>query len=373
MSLPKRTKEEHDDTEPPRKQPKASTSNTNNQHKLIRTIDVIYDENAIQELLNEGLTLEESKKVIEMSHFEDMEMKIIFEDQYDDIKNNSSHCLHNCLFFKRFLQVMNMHSNKHTDDINIKNALDDYLHLLHEHDNDEDFEVIVNTLQCCNIRQCSGFKRNGRDRSKNDANEENANMALEILDKIHCYFMHSYDVGYRLTVDEKTKISIDKYESKTKDLDFTDMTLLNMKQLLSQKQNMLQDVIAPLNSRKKIMFHFGIPFFYGDEYNQSKTWRDHNYDIDFVKENFKRISPKYASLKEELTGNTLAVLTIEQFNNEYGKALLHFDSEFCKRSFPSIPFEYILSLMVYCNYTHLQYEFSKTYRMNSSSDFPPEV
>eukprot|EP01084_Bolivina_argentea_P028829 53551_1 len=87
---------------------------------------------------------------------------------------------------------------------------------------------------------------------------------------------------------------------------------------------------------------------------------------------------KYTCLKEELISNNIAQLTVHQFNSEYKKCNTHFLSVYCRRKFPkpktlaphqfgivpdfTLKLEYLLSLMIYCNYSSLQYEFSKTYR-----------
>eukprot|EP01083_Nonionella_stella_P118360 353315_1 len=77
--------------------------------------------------------------------------------------------------------------------------------------------------------------------------------------------------------------------------------------------------------------------------------------------------------------NRLSRLNIQQFDSEYKKALIHFNSQYCKQHVKpyyyenywheielcddyTLSVEHILALMVYCNYTHLQCEFSKTYR-----------
>eukprot|EP01083_Nonionella_stella_P307919 1084360_1 len=86
--------------------------------------------------------------------------------------------------------------------------------------------------------------------------------------------------------------------------------------------------------------------------------------------NPNKVSPRHESLKDELINNKFSILTTTQFNREFDNAWRHLNSRHCKQSFPPkndrvLNIEQILSSMVYCNYTHLQSEFSKTYRMDN--------
>eukprot|EP01083_Nonionella_stella_P278681 947810_1 len=56
---------------------------------------------------------------------------------------------------------------------------------------------------------------------------------------------------------------------------------------------------------------------------------------------------------------------MEQFNNENEKAELNSNSQYFKRLLMNQ--EYVLSVMIYCNFHVLQYELSKTYRENNGA------
>eukprot|EP01084_Bolivina_argentea_P152494 266008_1 len=73
------------------------------------------------------------------------------------------------------------------------------------------------------------------------------------------------------------------------------------------------------------------------------------------------VSPKYSSLKEELTNNHIVRLNIVQFNMQYAKAQIVFNSYYRKRLYFKMCIENIVSLMFYCNYDQLQFQFSRTY------------
>merc|ERR1712228_245912 len=112
-----------------------------------------------------------------------------------------------------------------------KTYLNDFFHCLSEHDNDEDFEYIFNNLiaancQECNANSCLMMKRNYRNRTTM-SNEDNVRKrediyfefianskevnAEQLFDKIHCYFYHQYDIGFRLNADLKKSL-FDAYE-----------------------------------------------------------------------------------------------------------------------------------------------------------------
>eukprot|EP01083_Nonionella_stella_P183471 663149_1 len=72
------------------------------------------------------------------------------------------------------------------------------------------------------------------------------------------------------------------------------------------------------------------------------------------------IKAKYETLKFELLNNDLAPLNLEQFDQEYGKAIALLNTFHCKQKYRKIDvaIENILSLMTYCNFDTLQREFS---------------
>eukprot|EP01084_Bolivina_argentea_P194681 334063_1 len=312
----------------------------------------------------------------------------IFEIDLQNIDCDGE-CIQNCNHLKRLTNTMMIYNRYNsnlkqmaTDEIiamNVLHTLDDYLHLIHNHDNDDEFVFIFKTLGNCTVTNCSGIRGNYRNRDKYGKTKQKTNWSLEILDKIHCYFVHSYQIGYRLTMNEKNNIYGD-IDEKSTDTNFVNNNMLKLKNILSQKRETLKSITASqtlqqrannkceqVNAVNHKVFHFGHSFEYGYK-NENKNVRNLN-DV--------KVSEKYKSLKEELINNKMATVNIDQFNNEYQKAMIHFNSVFCKAALPTfierdkvrhtetiwiLSIEYILSLMIYCNYTNLQYEFSKTYR-----------
>ncbi len=70
-----------------------------------------------------------------------------------------------------------------------------------------------------------------------------------------------------------------------------------------------------------------------------------------------------------MISNDIATMNVEQFNNEYKKSQIHFNSRHCKNMVSCnekivLTLQHVLVLMIYCNYTNLQNQFSKTYRVD---------
>eukprot|EP01084_Bolivina_argentea_P050826 93475_1 len=315
-------------------------------------------------------------------------MKYIYDSCTKDITN--------CIHLQQFIDVHTMHSNSNKYNVNMDKRIileitNHFLHLLHLHDRDEDFEYIYNKMGECDISNCAMFRRNCRDRFDEKYNQTPeykqsddhlpANKYEQILDKMHCFFMHSFDSGNRLTIEQKQMVERSAEEIKTADNDqFLNTKILTINKILPENSankirnvrfNQMfteQNLEMDKDSQNNHIYQFGSSFTYGypgelDNYN-TKLWPPN------------RFQPIYKSLKEELISNKFSKLNIQQFNSEYNKAMIHFNSWYCKKTFvPKIKeykrsanaklifhVQYVLALMIYCNFDHLSYEFSKTYR-----------
>eukprot|EP01084_Bolivina_argentea_P016462 30816_1 len=298
-------------------------------------------------------------------------------------------CPHNnitsCSYSTRLINLLHQPNNIN-DKIDVTQVLADYFHILQNHDNDESFEFISNQLSIikCDINQCTHFTRNYRDRCSNNENKEYYDENIEIVDKIHCYFMHSYDMVYRLTESERNQIQQESDEKS--DHNVSDVAM-KISCIITNKQKLCTENITSTHNRAKVK---------GAQISAqliSKYNFGHLFEYKYKGENVKScyaitIEQKYKSLKQELLYNATFHVTKPDFNIQYKKALLHLNSPYCKRVFTSYDelwvdtsdydfdmnefkkmninwifrIEYILAIMIYCNYTKLQYEYSKTYR-----------
>eukprot|EP01084_Bolivina_argentea_P295340 508428_1 len=123
----------------------------------------------------------------------------------DDTKiceNNISNCHHLPEFLSMIQKCNNITTNTKENTIKLLNH---YLHFLDAHNDGESFEIISNKLSICNISNCNAIKRNYRNR--NDRNNLlNISTEQQIIDKIHCYISHSYDIGYRMRESDRHAI-----------------------------------------------------------------------------------------------------------------------------------------------------------------------
>ena len=97
--------------------------------------------------------------------------------------------------------------------------LNDFNHLLHHHSNH--FESIYHSLQrtlstqneCC-LAECSLMIRNQRDRNRMTEHKQDLKAlyftedikeiaTLQLLDRIHCFYFHSFDIGFKLMNRDK--------------------------------------------------------------------------------------------------------------------------------------------------------------------------
>eukprot|EP01084_Bolivina_argentea_P251158 421129_1 len=101
----------------------------------------------------------------------------------------------NCTELQRLKDAMNrIKSRKITiEEIDIMQINNDFLYLLINFDNDEQFEYIHNEIGFCDIKSCDIFKRNYRNRTNKDVKHKTPKQ--QILDRIHCFYCHSFDTG----------------------------------------------------------------------------------------------------------------------------------------------------------------------------------
>eukprot|EP01084_Bolivina_argentea_P159941 278570_1 len=132
----------------------------------------------------------------------------------------------------QYCEWMNEDSPKSCSKYNIfdtNTILNHFHHLLICHTSDTDFDYIYKLLggYKCDIKQCQMFDRNYRDKEKhklddnisiqiynintdqmNNLNDTYHQISIQqILDRVHCTFFHSYDIGFKFTLKEKEVIN----------------------------------------------------------------------------------------------------------------------------------------------------------------------
>eukprot|EP01084_Bolivina_argentea_P022437 41699_1 len=216
---------------------------------------------------------------------------------------SKSHCNH----LSRFVDKMNeyrLYNNNKVDQIMkevdlsqiVRRLLCDYFHLLERHKDDVHFENAVSKTEKCNIDACVIFRRNYRDRCKIDMIDEEKKQNQmdeedmfynEIIDKMHCYFYHSYDIGNRIRICEQKLINECKTENEFEELLINTKIAKTYKILAAKRSNfqpmynrlrnskynqlvMIQENDEKLIEKQEItnnnqkVFEFGYKFSYAD-------------------------------------------------------------------------------------------------------------
>eukprot|EP01084_Bolivina_argentea_P020587 38280_1 len=272
-------------------------------------------------------------------------------NEFSQFKKDPNSCTYETMY-----QYINELNTLYTN----RKLLNDYIHLVTEHQTNEDYEAIHNFLISemnykCDITTCNNLQRNQRDRC-NDNNiiiqkqlyntsDPKDVVTQHICDKIHCYFLHTFDLGYRLTENERKTVEIisdtdsddddillatcidnelrrrqeiihskqEQDNNNNNNRNNSDRWILNKNECISRRCfRILND--DPNDFKQEEVYSFGFSFRYG-RWNQQNKW--------FVK-------PKYENFKCELTNNNTNQLTIDQFNGWLIKALHHLDSDYCK-------------------------------------------
>eukprot|EP01084_Bolivina_argentea_P264145 447336_1 len=327
---------------------------------------------------------------------------------------------------------MNDIFNDNYDSVSVVN---DFHHLLDFHA--DQFEQIYNILveQCnngipCTVSNCIMMHRNCRDRNmlrSNDAelnrlyfNQSNINDIInqQLLDTIHCYYAHSFDVGHKLsqeqkqTIEEMVKMD-DTHDSKNID-DAEENNLIYDKivasiyQFISRNMNFNHGNSAKystiLGNVDDLKYSFGFKFFYWDYYKNNVESVDpaflDSYDSrqgihtandgsllgDFY------VAPKYVHFKTEMLNNDICSLNIVQWNNYVHKANQYLnchsikmkrckekdtrdakyadhyywntDKYYGMKAGCCMSVEHAVAIMIRCNDDVIQMKLAETYRRN---------
>eukprot|EP01084_Bolivina_argentea_P313486 542875_1 len=291
-------------------------------------------------------------------------------------------------------------------DMSIASILNHFLYLLNQcKDNDALFENIYMYFDCiCSYKNCRAFRRLYIEKETRHmfavvGHDIMDSVTQEIMDIIHCYFIHSYDIGYRLTSTEKRMLDTfndAKLEEKENNL-FINNKIACIQNILHTKQMKIYSIQNEKNT------HLSMTRRMGSRYNQlplskyvKKELETYTFGTRF-KYTFSEFEKKmmdsvgciygkgqvvqmrFMSLKEETTQNVLCSIPVNRWNTEYMKASLLFESLLCKQKYRPfvlqitntitipighIKIEYLLAILIYCNHDRLQLEFSKTYQDN---------
>eukprot|EP01084_Bolivina_argentea_P095071 170917_1 len=272
----------------------------------------------------------------------------IFFDNHAKLDPIPTECLegNQCTIVKTMCKIL-MQSNEYDMNESMSKyspskITDDFDHMLQYHDSEKEFDAIHGLLNTkthvhANGNDCPIYNRHTLRRRnininvRTDTNERNFK-TNNVLDKIHTFYYHSYNISVNSFENEEINGEDNGYNKFNSNLDHQ----LNA-------NNVINDV-----------YSFGQRF----EYRM-------NYETETKEEWF--IEPIYSSFKDELLKNKMCNISNDIYNHEYNKCKVFMK---CKRwkilnnrnIRRELSFEHIFSLLIYCNCTKYQYKWSETFR-----------
>eukprot|EP01083_Nonionella_stella_P252437 869759_1 len=247
----------------------------------------------------------------------------------------------------------------------------------------------------------------------------------QIIDTIHCHYFHTFDIGYRLRQDKINEIQ-KKFDSENEQKDGRDIVVTEMNKYIcdlgsndsdtrrkfvtaGQEEDHDQKTNDVDKGDHSNWYSFGYRFFYWDWYKNNDSAVDpmldkslnSNWSFNAVptkpigneNKGYKLrdwyIHPLFGTLKEELINNKVCDISKTQWDIQYEKAVVNSNSDRCKLLKvvvdildPSgyddnayglmkgsyVTIAHIMAMLMYCNYSNLQNQFSKTYRKVSPDE-----
>eukprot|EP01083_Nonionella_stella_P240223 839977_1 len=328
-----------------------------------------------------------------------------------------------CESIQRILRLMMQYKNQteteensqHMDKINdYQTYINDYHHILDKHLNEDrisaaqcnqQFELIqqqmIDNNLSCDINKCKIYTRNNRARELDaievkHSENESEHVLVNLLDNMHCYFIHSIDIGYRvirgLNHEHKQKDSDNMvYDSRIEHLkSYLKSRRENLKQtrgenrftnnkfttcLLTSSIENANDVDSKTDG--------GVTAVESGSNTEDDTQYRFGAKLDYWSNTHQ---PKYASLKEELIANKIYKIEIHIFDKAYKKAEYLVQKAERIKSIKSNREEYygiahnsllsvdnVLSVLFYTDFDTLSYNFSRTFRKISPQETMQEL
>eukprot|EP01084_Bolivina_argentea_P033543 62028_1 len=302
-----------------------------------------------------------------------------------------------CMSLKRTISILKLYKHNHSADnkilcnslIDCKHLIiNDYHHILDHLNEDsvsinkcsETFKIIYNeiikthNLQC-DINSCEIYLRSNRMREKQTVKCANKHFTvyMDILDSIHCYLIHSVDMGYRIIHDFQSEKSISALKS------YLNKKRKNLEKIRGESRLQNNKFVTKIKSNtnpKKNADH-GLNLKQYQDEEKIDPAEDKQYSFGQMYNCWDGIShqAKYKSFKFELLNNELLVIDIDKFNDIYEQSnALLIDSHKLKTIksvyIPKYKFKAglplkicnVISVKLYTDFDTLSYSLTKTFR-----------
>eukprot|EP01084_Bolivina_argentea_P010978 20506_1 len=320
------------------------------------------------------------------------------KQEHNDVKQ-CDRTLHLISTLKRYKNAKNM-------DVFLpekRKILNNFHYFLHNYNsNNEAMHYVHSSIPECDFKTCNSVQRQYRVKQCDNKTRNPKGIVLQdTFDRIHCYFAHCYDLGSRLTRQEEQQLN----RLNTRNESIFDN---NVRSVLANKREKMNFIMKP-NAKKQnkfcsnlgqskvsaTMYSFGFRFFYWDFHKNFEEVNQNTYHGPSVGEFFSTptqlyVPAKYDTFRQELTQNSVVVLTADEYEKllqnandlletEKAKKIgAHIDgymkerksawshiSTYGIRDRSPIALYHILALITYTDMDNLQREFSATYRLKT--------
>eukprot|EP01084_Bolivina_argentea_P145190 254539_1 len=253
----------------------------------------------------------------------------------------------------------------------------------------------VLTESVCTVSICKMLQRNNRERIAGYAmsqvyygvKEETHMIILQLLDKMHCYLMHSFDVCLKWSKRDMNYI----YNGTHTHMMEADPMLQRIKEKIDQKKQNIAKTSARFDDnryatriQKEHTFQHDsspYPFTFGKRWRYSKKYATSE-GVDPKnggKYNEWFVSQKYTNLKREMLSNALKKIPMLQWNHINTKAeefmkcnkmrslraakAINYGFDFGNiEQAESIGVEHIICILIYCNFSAIKHSLTDTYK-----------
>eukprot|EP01084_Bolivina_argentea_P194237 333236_1 len=291
----------------------------------------------------------------------------------------------NCISISRVSAILKKHT-KHNENQSFPiHLINDYHHILQYHLNENNmcltqsnkqfeliYQQIIENDSTCDISRCAIYSRNNRQR-EHDSPNQNVSLCDNLLDSIHCFFMHSIDTDHMIHHKLNDNSEMPKLKLYLKNKRKNIQHIRGMARF--SKNKFITNIDAPYVTDVPNKKDTSIVESKYNEQDDRKNNKDDYYSFGQHRSYWEYYSPKYASLKAELLNNKIFSIGNNIFSNAFEKAehLIN-NSDEIKQITSSAEERYkiqsgvplnvsnVVSIVLYTDYDTLSYHFSQTFR-----------
>ena len=272
--------------------------------------------------------------------------------------------------------------------------VNDFVHVLYFHQGQLELMHAVllklNRNSACNVMTCYVMKRNHRDRAKHKAaaqmqriyfiKETQDVVKQQLIDKIHCFFHHTFDIGFVPTQDELSRIFEGADVSADND---GDAVLTKLRALLLVKWKLHSSMVtAPKNkfitsAGFDKYFSFGYRFYYWPHFRGNRNQHDMSLGMMSEYQDANEghtlhdlyVVARHSTIKQELLFNNTRPLSVAEWRHLISKAQAHLTADIAKtlqthwqytehihskfygiKNGAVVQLGHLTAMMAYCNY-----------------------